>query len=91
MNAFVQTEKICPNGPKGSVEPQFLHEKQVSSFLNVSLGLLRKWRTNGDGPNWVKFEDSVVRYPVPDLTDFVSKSRRKFTGQTKPPSKRGPL
>ncbi len=82
MSAFVQTEKICPNGPAGSVQPQFLHEKQASAYLNVSVGLLRKWRANGDGPPWVKFEGSVIRYPVKGLVEFGLKSTREFTGQS---------
>ncbi len=81
MNAFMQIEKACQKKPKGSLEPFFVAEKQAAAFLNVSVGFLRKCRSNGTGPEWVKFGNSV-RYPISGLSQYVEKSRRYFTGQT---------
>lgn len=80
MDAFVQIEKACQSKPKGNLESAFLHEKQVAAYLNVSVGFLRKCRSNGTGIAWVKFGNSV-RYPVSAVSKYIEEARRDFTGQ----------
>lgn len=77
----MQTKKTCQTITKGKFETGFLHEKRVATFLNVSLGFLRKCRADGTGPRFVKF-GSAVRYPVTDLEEYVREASQSFTGQS---------
>ncbi|PCJ05452.1 MAG: hypothetical protein COB16_15565 [Rhodobacteraceae bacterium] len=84
-------EKLAPkaqvmNG-NGPVPPAFLREKQVASYLSVSVQLLRKQRANGHGPVWMKF-GHAVRYPIVDLEEYVRDSTRSFTGECNNQTKR---
>lgn len=47
-----------------------LDEKQAASYLHLSVALLRKWRTYGDGPAFVKI-GRLVRYRQLDLDAYV--------------------
>ena len=60
--SFIQSSRI---------EPAFLGEKQVASYLNVSVQFLRKCRANGTGPRWCKMEGCI------------SETQCDFTGQEK--------
>lgn len=58
----------------------FLSERQVASYLNMSVQWLRKCRANGVGPIWKQF-GNAIRYSAEDLGTYVSKSSRGFTGE----------
>jgi hypothetical protein len=49
---------------------QLLTEIQVADRLNLSVALLRKWRGNGNGPNFLKLS-RLVRYREADLNAFL--------------------
>jgi predicted site-specific integrase-resolvase len=52
-----------------------LAEGQASDVLAVSISTLRRWRSNGEGPVYVKMKGSV-RYRIADIRAFVMDSRR---------------
>jgi len=57
-------------------------EKQVATFLHVSVQTLRKWRANGVGPAWARM-GGCIRYPIDGLHEYIAASRCDFTGQDK--------
>jgi len=64
----------------GKITRAYLSEKEVATYLDLSVNWLRKCRNNGTGPAWVKFE-GCIRYPIADLQKYIKASRREFTGQ----------
>ena len=48
----------------------FIDEKTLARRLNVSVGLVRKWRFHGTGPRYYKF-GAAVRYHNTDVTDYL--------------------
>jgi predicted DNA-binding transcriptional regulator AlpA len=50
--------------------PEYITEKDVSSFTGVSLSTLRRWRLMNEGPPWLKF-GGAVRYPVAALRSWI--------------------
>ena len=51
-----------------------LNEKDAAKRLQVSVGLLRKWRGNGQGPRIIRM-DRCIRYACEDLDSFVQQHR----------------
>jgi predicted DNA-binding transcriptional regulator AlpA len=49
-----------------------LREKEVAGQLQVSVGVLHKWRRLGTGPNFVKI-GRVVRYRQSAVDDWIGK------------------
>jgi predicted DNA-binding transcriptional regulator AlpA len=47
-----------------------LTENEVSTCLKVSLACLRRWRLQGEGPQYVKV-NNLVRYREADITTWV--------------------
>ena len=59
-----------------STDEKLLNERQAANYLNLSVGTLRNWRTDGKnkGPLFCKVGGYSVRYPMPELRSFVSDS-----------------
>lgn len=58
-----------------------LNERAVADLLSVSMPALRNWRRTPDkGPPWVKIEGSV-RYPEPQLREWLASKVRGFVAQ----------
>lgn len=55
--------------------------EQTSEKLGVSLPTLARWRTEGNGPAYVKLGHRVA-YLDADLASWIVAQRRTFTGQT---------
>jgi len=55
------------------IEPKFLNERQVATFLGISVSTLQRWRLLGTGPRFRKFAGSV-RYSLADIDRFVEGS-----------------
>lgn len=55
-----------------------LNEKQLAKLINVSVGLLRKWRREKAGPRWLKL-GRVVRYLAKDVEAWLE-ARAVSTG-----------
>lgn len=49
----------------------YLREDEAARYLNVSVGLLRKWRKLKIGPVFSRFTQRCVRYSVYEL-DFYA-------------------
>ncbi len=47
-----------------------LTENEVSACLKVSLACLRRWRLQGEGPQYVKV-NNMVRYREADVSSWV--------------------
>jgi excisionase family DNA binding protein len=48
-----------------------LNEKEAAEYLNVSVGLLRRWRLFRQGPNYVKL-GRLVRYERSALEAYIN-------------------
>jgi Helix-turn-helix domain len=51
-----------------------LNESEAAKRLQVSVGLLRKWRSNSEGPVVTKM-GRCIRYACEDLDHFVAQHR----------------
>ncbi len=60
---------------------KLLDEKMVSEVLCMSKGTLRKWRSLGIGPKWVKL-GVTVRYPESDLNKYIEACADKAIEET---------
>jgi len=76
--APVPTVSISPpvapapiNPPSHTKQPEMMNEKQVSAYLNISLGTLRKWRLFRKGPKYLKI-GSAVRYRRADVETWLN-------------------
>jgi predicted DNA-binding transcriptional regulator AlpA len=49
-----------------------LTENEVSTCLKVSLACVRRWRLQGEGPQYVKV-NNMVRYREADVSNWVEK------------------
>lgn len=61
------------------MEPLLLNEKQVSALTGYSLHTLRKWRSQGDGPRFVKNGNDrygSVRYSPADIQEWADNRKR---------------
>lgn len=57
---------------------RLLTEGEAAEFLNVSNRTLEGWRTDGDGPIYVKLR-RAVRYRLSDLQKFIASALRRST------------
>ena len=53
-------------------------EKDAAVMLNVSLSTLRKWRTEGKRPNYIKLGKSI-RYHATELASVIEEKTTKWT------------
>jgi predicted DNA-binding transcriptional regulator AlpA len=53
-----------------SAQPM-LTEKDLSKLLPISLHALRRWRTEGRGPKFIKVGGTLVRYRMEDVEKFL--------------------
>ena len=54
---------------------------QLADYLQVSTGILARWRTNGTGPTFVKFGGNV-RYRTADVQAYVNSFEEKTKTKT---------
>lgn len=47
-----------------------MNEKKAAEYLGMSVGTLRNWRCNSEGPTYVKMS-GAVRYRSEDLESYV--------------------
>jgi len=52
-------------------EVEMLNEQQVADYLNMSVGVVRKWRLFRKGPKFVKI-GSAVRYRNQDVETWLN-------------------
>jgi predicted DNA-binding transcriptional regulator AlpA len=53
------------------LKPDFITEIEAARRTGLSRRTLQGWRGTGRGPRWVKVGRSV-RYPLPDLEEFMA-------------------
>ena len=53
--------------------PFAVREREAARFLGVSVGLIRKWRRIGGGPNFARLSGAVV-YKSSSLQEFFDSS-----------------
>jgi hypothetical protein len=68
---------------------QLIDEKQASRSLAVSIAALRRWRHEGRGPRFVRFE-RCVRYEIQELARFLEEnsSRTKKAADSRSAARR---
>jgi excisionase family DNA binding protein len=50
-----------------------LDEYEAANYLNLSALTLRKWRHEGQGPNYTRLNGHVIRYFRTDLDKFLDR------------------
>lgn len=65
-------------GVEGPAMKPRLNEKEVAECLGVAPATLRKWRTTGEGPRFLKIGRRVV-YDVEVIQAFVARCERGST------------
>jgi hypothetical protein len=58
---------------------QYGNVKIASKILGVSESCLNKWRMSGDGPPFLKWGASVIRYHIPTLRAWAELQTRRST------------
>ena len=78
MIAKTAQPSISDEIPSQSLDQQeptaLMTEAEAAKLLRVSIGLLRKWRSTGEGPKFIKLI-KLVRYEMSDLQEFVKSHR----------------
>jgi hypothetical protein len=49
-----------------------MSEQRAAEYLDVAPRTLRKWRTDGDGPAFVRISARCIRYRMQDLDFWLS-------------------
>ena len=69
-------EDVAPSEDGASrSDKEFLTSKEVADMLGIGEQSLRRWRTQGKGPPFVKIEGARVLYPRRDLEDWLRTAR----------------
>ena len=61
--------------------PQMLSEKQAARILAVSIAALRRWRSEGRGPEFTRLE-RCIRYSTKSIERWLAENS---SGDRKPP------
>jgi hypothetical protein len=56
-------------------------EPQAAAFIGVQPRTLRKWRTEGDGPAFVRISARCIRYRPEDLKDWIAEKTHASTSE----------
>jgi hypothetical protein len=56
-----------------------LKEAEAAQWLALEVTTLRRWRTVGLGPRFIRLSAVAVRYHPDDLTAFIEAGRRSST------------
>lgn len=55
-----------------------INERDASIMLNVSLSTLRRWRSEGKRPNYIRLGRSI-RYSITELSSVLEEKSTKWT------------
>ncbi len=58
------------------IQELLLTESETARRFGVSVGGLRKWRREGQGPNFIRL-GRLIRYSVPDLEEWLIANRQE--------------
>jgi hypothetical protein len=70
--------------------PQLIDERQLSEHLNVSVALLRKWRSQRFGIPFVRLGSRRIGYRMADVERYVSEHMIATSEEAEPVSDRAP-
>lgn len=59
---------------------EYLNSEEASAYLGLSKVQLEIWRSQGDGPPYIKLS-RLVRYKKSDLDSWMAARRQSHTGQ----------
>ncbi len=59
---------------------ELLNERELASFLRVSVRTLQNWRVSGGGPEFIKLGSRVV-YPTSSIDAFLNERQRRSTSE----------
>lgn len=62
-------------------KPVLRTETQASKYLGFSVRTLQKWRTTGNGPQFVRASARAIRYHQADLDRWIEERRRSSTSE----------
>src|ERR1700690_4251660 len=74
---------LAEAGQPGAPPTRMLKEREAAEKLGVSPQLLRKWRRDGAGPQFVKL-NKCVRYQIGEIGRFVRLRRSRESSQKMP-------
>ena len=60
---------------KKSAMPQLVNTRNAGEILGRSAATLKRWRTEGVGPNWIELQGRVS-YDVNVLLEYIQKNTR---------------
>lgn len=90
--AAIPAEGLAPAapGPDHVRDPEGLVTPAAAARrLSVSPKVLERWRSDGDGPAFVRFTSKTIRYRLQDVDAFVAE-RTMPAGQGNPPAATSP-
>ena len=53
------------------VRNKLLTAEEAAEFLDIRVGTLAQWRSQGRGPRYIKIEGRLVRYRLADLEAYL--------------------
>ena len=56
-------------------QPQLMTEREAAQALRISGACLRRWRSIGAGPPWLRIGKRCVRYEVAALREWIEHQR----------------
>jgi hypothetical protein len=77
--AFPTWEEVVRWGTTLEVDLRDLNEKELSHLERVSLKLVQRWRTDGNGPPYRN--EAGIRYSLRDVWDWRRRGRQTMTAQ----------
>jgi predicted DNA-binding transcriptional regulator AlpA len=66
---------------QANLQDTVLNERQVAAFLSVGMSTLQRWRSQGQGPSYVRLSTRRVGYRVSELHRWLA-SREMCPGQS---------
>jgi len=64
-----------PAAMKKPAVPQLVNTRKAAEILGRSAATLKRWRSEGTGPNWIELQGRVS-YDVNVLLDYIQKNTR---------------
>ena len=49
---------------------------EAARHLGVSVATLKRWRSNGQGPSYIRLSSAIIRYRETDLDRWILSSRQ---------------
>lgn len=59
-----------------STDKSVMDSKEAAQYLGFTADVLRRWRSNGTGPSYIKRQGSV-RYRLQDLNSWLAKNKKE--------------